>query len=177
MSADEYCVFSLLLQVADFRSGMWRGSGVALSAYLKTWSIRKCQRTLQALAAKDYISLRSIRGKKGNYPVIIHKFHEKVASNLSPLIESDDTTDATLPKVTTPTTTIEEVTQENCKTPLPPVNGGKTKYLSWWDGTIEIEMGRKRRVPNLDAYQGGGSRDVIEFLNRRGFPARLARAV
>jgi hypothetical protein len=102
MSPDEYCVFSLLLQVADFRSGVWRGSGVALSTYLKTWSVRKCQRVLKSLARKAYVSLRSCRGKRGNYPVIIHKYGRKVTTRVSPVLKSDDTSDATLPKVTTP---------------------------------------------------------------------------
>src|SRR5258708_1197426 len=106
ISADEYCVFSVLLQVADFRSGVCWGSGIALSSYLKTWSVRKCQRILKSLARRDYLSLRSCRGKKGNYAVVIHKYHQKVTTRVTPLLESDDKGDATLAKVTTPATMI-----------------------------------------------------------------------
>lgn len=111
MSGDEYGAFSLIVLLADFRSGVWQGSGVALSAYLRSWSIRKCQRILKSLESKNYLTSRPIRGKKGNYPVVIHNYHGKVTTPATPLLESDDTSDATLPKVTTPAPTKEEVTK------------------------------------------------------------------
>jgi len=112
MTGDEYGAFTLVLLLADFRTGVWKGSGVALSEHLMGWSLRKCQRILKSLERKDYVELQLSRGKKGNYPVTIHKYHdhvEKVTTILTPLLESDDTTDATLAKVTTPAPTLKEV--------------------------------------------------------------------
>jgi hypothetical protein len=79
ISADEYCVFSLVVQLADFHSGTWHGSGVALSNYLK-WCPRQCQLILRSLEHKGYVQLRTIQGRKGNYPVIIHNYHGKSAN-------------------------------------------------------------------------------------------------
>jgi hypothetical protein len=115
MSGDEFGVFTALLVLADYRTGIWIGSGVALASYLKRWSPRKCQRILASLNIKHYIALRHSRGKKGSFPVIIHNYNksvEKVTTLMTPLSKSDDTNDATFPKVTTPATTLKEVKQE-----------------------------------------------------------------
>lgn len=89
MSRDEYCVFSLVLQLADIQTGIWFGSGVAVSAYLK-WCPRKCQLILSSLQSKRYLKLRATRGKRGNYPVIIHNYHGKVANGSASLPESGE---------------------------------------------------------------------------------------
>lgn len=172
MSGDEYGAFSLIALLANIQSGIWQGSGIALAAYLKSWSVRKCQRVLKSLARKNYLSLRSKRGAKGNYPVIIRNYHGKVTTRMTPLMKSDDTRDATLPKVTTPAPTKEERTKISTKTPLPPVTGGQ-QIFEWCGQAISVDMGRKRRLPNLSAYEGGMARDVVEFLTRRGFPAQI----
>lgn len=74
MTADEYCVFSLLIQLADFHSGVWIGSGVAMSSYTK-WCERKNQMVLGSLQSKGYLELRTIPGRKGNYPIVVNKYH------------------------------------------------------------------------------------------------------
>lgn len=142
MTADEFCVFSLLLPLADFRSGTWQGSGVALSTYLSAWSLRKCQRVLKSLAGKGYITLRSMRGKMGNYPIVIHNFHEpveKVTTPETPVAQSDDTRDATLPKVTTPAPTLQEVIQE-VKIRSKPAQVRRVRHI---ESKIEQEQRRK----------------------------------
>jgi len=59
-------------------------------------------------------------------------------------------------------------------TPLPPARGGQESF-SWCGETVVVEMGAKRRLPKLDAYQGARAMDVVEFLNRQGFPAKIGR--
>jgi hypothetical protein len=38
---------------------------------------------------------------------------------------------------------------------------------------IGVRMGRRRRLPNLTAYQGARAADVVSFLNRKGFLAEI----
>jgi uncharacterized protein YdaU (DUF1376 family) len=62
------------------------------------------------------------------------------------------------------------------KTPLPPVARpatGEEQFFDWGGQTVAVTMGRRRRLPNLSAYSGGRAADVVEFLGRRGFRARI----
>jgi hypothetical protein len=34
-------------------------------------------------------------------------------------------------------------------------------------------MGRRRRLPRLDAYAGSRAEDVVQFLERQGFESRI----
>lgn len=74
MSSDEYCVFSLVIQLADFRTGVWTGSGVAVSDYLK-WCSRKSQLILRSLERKGYLDLNIVKGRKGNYAIKVRNYH------------------------------------------------------------------------------------------------------
>ena len=56
--------------------------------------------------------------------------------------------------------------------PLPP-SGGHTEKVSCWDGTITVQMGRRRRLPNLSIYQGGSAQDMAGFLRRNGFECEI----
>jgi uncharacterized protein YdaU (DUF1376 family) len=62
----------------------------------------------------------------------------------------------------------------NPPTPLPPASGGKQTF-NWCGQTILVEMGRKHRLPNLSAYEGGMAYDVVNFLNRKGFRAEIVK--
>jgi len=62
--------------------------------------------------------------------------------------------------------------EQKLQSPLPPVNGGQ-QIFEWCGQVISVNMGRKHRLPNLSAYEGGMARDVVEFLTRRGFPAQI----
>lgn len=62
--------------------------------------------------------------------------------------------------------------QELEPSPLPP-SGGQVQLIPWWDGTIEVQIGRRKRIPKLSNYEGGRAADVIEFLGRHGFSARI----
>lgn len=66
--------------------------------------------------------------------------------------------------------------QTKPKTPLPPIAKpamGDEQFFEWAGQTVAVSMGRKRRLPNLSAYEGGRASDVVEFLARRGFAARI----
>jgi hypothetical protein len=68
------------------------------------------------------------------------------------------------------------LTDTNPKTPLPPAPAGE-QLLIWGRETIVVEMGRRRRIPKLEPWcTGGRGSDVIGFLQRRGFRARLLEA-
>ena len=56
--------------------------------------------------------------------------------------------------------------------PTPPSNGG-TKFLVWARETIEVQMGRHQRLPDLRWATGAQADVVVEALTRKGFPARL----
>ena len=58
-------------------------------------------------------------------------------------------------------------------TPLPPAERGEIQIVEWARERIEVQMGRHRRLPNLQAYGGAMARDVAEALTRKGFPARV----
>jgi uncharacterized protein YdaU (DUF1376 family) len=63
---------------------------------------------------------------------------------------------------------------QNLKTPLPPASGGQNQQVfSWCFETIAVEMGRKHRLPNFSHLQGTMASEVVEFLNRKGFKARI----
>jgi uncharacterized protein YdaU (DUF1376 family) len=56
--------------------------------------------------------------------------------------------------------------------PYPPSGGAET-FFDWAGQTVAVCMGRHHRLPNLLAYSGGRASDVVEFLGRRGFKARI----
>lgn len=60
-------------------------------------------------------------------------------------------------------------------TPLPPAVAGDIQLIRWMNETIEVHMGRHRRMPNLEAYQGAMPYVVVEELTRMGYPARIVR--
>lgn len=60
---------------------------------------------------------------------------------------------------------------QNHNPPYPPSGGEET--FSWGGQTVAVQMGRHKRLPKLDAYQGGRASDVVQFLKSRGFEARV----
>lgn len=56
-------------------------------------------------------------------------------------------------------------------TPLPPASGGM--IFSWCGEKIEVQMGRRKRLPTFENYAGARAFQVADFLNRRGFPAKV----
>ena len=73
----------------------------------------------------------------------------------------------------TATRAVREREQVNHKTPLPPVKRGEIQTIEWAHELIEIEMGRKHRLPPLGMYVGTMASEVAAALTRKGFPARV----
>jgi hypothetical protein len=65
----------------------------------------------------------------------------------------------------------------NLRTPLPPVERGeKVLFVEWHDKILEVQMGRKRRLPSLNwavGLHGCYVQQVIDFLKGKGFSARV----
>lgn len=61
----------------------------------------------------------------------------------------------------------------NLSTPLPPALAGDEVFFDWARETIAVKMGRRKRLPNLENQVGARAGDIVEILNRRGFPARV----
>lgn len=60
--------------------------------------------------------------------------------------------------------------------PLPPADaGGLESVFTWCRQTIAVQMGRHKRLPLKEAHQGSRAEEIVEFLNQRGFPARIVR--
>jgi hypothetical protein len=61
----------------------------------------------------------------------------------------------------------------NTKTPLPPATAGDESVFVWQRETIAVRMGRHKRLPDLKSFGGAQAKYVVDFLNQRGFPARI----
>jgi hypothetical protein len=59
------------------------------------------------------------------------------------------------------------------KTPLPPAGAGEESYFEWCRQTIGVHMGRKKRLPSMETLSGAQPEIVVQFLNARGFQARI----
>lgn len=162
MSADEYCVFCLVVQLADYTSGIWIGSGVALSDYLE-WCPRKCQIVLSSLEAKHYLKLRNIRGKKGNYPIVIPNFHGKVANGDASLQPTGAPGCVTSAKVANPGATLKEVIQEKSKEANPAqTSRGPFPAYAKRPNAKELEA-----IMEIRTESGHARKDYIEFIDLR----------
>lgn len=57
--------------------------------------------------------------------------------------------------------------------PLPPADAGGEQMFSWHGETFAVQMGRRKRLPSLEMLSGGRVADVVSFLIRKGFRARI----
>jgi hypothetical protein len=85
--------------------------------------------------------------------------------------------DTTVTKTVTQTVTTQTVTSEE-PPPLPPIektDGGHDGevFYSWHKQIVAIRMRRHRRIPRLDSYVSRDAQIVCDFLNQRGFSARV----
>jgi hypothetical protein len=74
-------------------------------------------------------------------------------------------------------------TQNRNHTPLPPAHAGASTqsfapngnehFFTWARETVAVQMGRRKRIPSLESYQGARASEVVGFLIRRGFSARI----
>ena len=61
------------------------------------------------------------------------------------------------------------------KTPLPPVERGEIIYLERYHEIVEVDMGRHKRLPNMETQVGARAAQVASFLTAKGFPARVVQ--
>lgn len=62
-------------------------------------------------------------------------------------------------------------------TPLPPAHAGEIQFIEWHGNLIEVQAGRRKRLPRLDHFHGLHGKyvdQVLSFLNSRGFQSRIA---
>lgn len=78
-------------------------------------------------------------------------------------------------KRSTPISPEPSLTKTLKTTPLPPASGG-LEIFSWAGQTIEVEMGRRKRLPTFENYAGARAEQVVAFLARKGFTARVMEA-
>jgi hypothetical protein len=83
MDADMFLAFYVLLHKCDWATGVWHGSAGKLAADLNNiWSERKCQRVLEDLAKMQYVVSHHVKGRVGNYDVLINNFQPTTGSSL-----------------------------------------------------------------------------------------------
>ena len=73
VSAYEFHIYVLLILEANYENGVWRGCAEKLSIVYKI-PARTCRDVLEKLHRKGYIKRFHVRGKHGNYPVLINKY-------------------------------------------------------------------------------------------------------
>jgi hypothetical protein len=180
----EFAVFTVLLLKADFRNSTWVGSA---SQIAKECRIRK-QYALQYLAAlksKGYIQFEIPRGAHVKYAIFIPKYSVPPGTEEA-VRKVPNGNRGNAPACQTGTDDFhqhehfqrdersEEVNlKKEIKSPPYPPPGGTEIFFEWARQTVAVRMGRKKRLPNLDAYHGGMASDVVAFLHRRGFEARI----
>jgi DNA-binding Lrp family transcriptional regulator len=73
MSIVEYFVYSVILSQADPSTGIWVGSAGSLSG---TFSIaeRTCRDIIDRLEKAGYIKRFRVTGRRGNYPILVHRY-------------------------------------------------------------------------------------------------------
>jgi hypothetical protein len=191
MSVHEFGVFTVLLTLADFRNATWIGSGTELRKY-----IRKRKKTVHellfSLRSKGYIKFDLPKGNNSKYPIFIPKYYTDQDGNSLPnmtIWEPANTPNGNQQMAQNSQTGTSKTEQpfknerheppeevnlkKKVKSPPYPPPGGTEIFFEWARKTIAVRMGRKKRLPNLDAYQGGMAWDVVEFLHRKGFQARI----
>lgn len=122
MSPDEYAVYTMLILLADWRTGIWFGSASRL-AKIFHWSPRQCQRLLKSLRVKSYIS--GIPARKGAYSITIKRYFCATGESLIPRNErlgnrTSTTVEATLKEVEVRTRSKEEECPR-CGLSFPPI--------------------------------------------------------
>lgn len=110
LSADEFCIYALIILLADHRTGAWRGCAQAM-ARRTAWSIRQCQTLLKSLRVKGYITGKPSTGR-GQYMIKVVKYFEKKAHGGAPCVSEGAPGCALPPKKAHGDATYQEVKQE-----------------------------------------------------------------
>jgi hypothetical protein len=82
MDADMFVVYSLMLHLCDWETGVWHGCAANMAAALNNiWSIKKVERILRRLANMRYITATYKVGVTGSYDILINNFTPTKGSN------------------------------------------------------------------------------------------------
>src|SRR5580698_5698892 len=73
MSYGECFLYTAILANADPATGVWISSAGMLSSYYSIPS-RTCQDWMAKLEEKRYLRRFRVQGKRGQYPILVHKF-------------------------------------------------------------------------------------------------------
>lgn len=184
ITPDEFVVFLYILLSADFRTGAWIGSGNEIA---KRVHIRKryAQLILLSLRTKGYVEFEIPPEHNQGYPIHIPKYYGGASPGpVGPRGVHNGTQQKAEMYLMGPSNakqgvqnqaikpSEEVILRKKPKPPLPPLKRG-AQFFDWCGERIEVEMGRRKRMPSLESYTGARAMDVVNFLIRRGFQARV----
>jgi len=82
MDADMFLVYSLMLHLCDWETGVWHGCAAAMADELNSvWSVKKVERILKRLADARYINSTYVTGDTGRYDIEINNFTPTTGKN------------------------------------------------------------------------------------------------
>jgi len=82
ITADEYTVYSLIILLANHKTGIWLGCAIGITRHTK-WSERQSQVLLKSLREKGYIQGEPSIGR-GAYPIKVVKYFSRKAHPHAP---------------------------------------------------------------------------------------------
>lgn len=75
MDEQMYLAFQIVLDQADWDTGVWDGSSRRLREAVPAWSLSTCKRVLDRLCAGLYVHAEhNAQGVRGNYSVLVNKY-------------------------------------------------------------------------------------------------------
>src|SRR5277367_5225031 len=84
MDSDMLLVYTLMLHLCDWGTGIWHGSAIAMKDELNDiWGERKLERIFKKLRDRNYFSSKHIKGRQGNYDILINNFIPTVGPNMN----------------------------------------------------------------------------------------------
>jgi len=148
ITADECLCYTLIILMADHRSGAWRGCAQAMAR--KTgWSVRQCQVVLKSLRQKGYITGQPTTGR-GQYLIRVVKYFHKAHGDA--LYTPEGAPGCALrPQKAHGDATYQEVLQEELhkKKPAQPRRGHSPELIR------QIEAKQRRLEKEADAWREG----------------------
>jgi uncharacterized protein YdaU (DUF1376 family) len=64
---------------------------------------------------------------------------------------------------------------ENTAPPAPPVNGGPSKFVhvERYGELIQVDLGKHKKLPNLDVMTGARAQQLADYLTHHGYPSKV----
>lgn len=167
--------FVVLLMIANHAHADGTGSYAGLDTLAREARItpRQVINVIAILIRSGELSMKRGKGPRGTNLYTIHmRRGEKITGEKISPPEKISCENDGQPISPEPLGTV------NLKTPLPPTDvGGEILYLQRYGETIEVQMGRRKRLPNLDSQSGARAADIARYLTSRGFPAQVKEFV